>query len=211
MLAGTLTPPRLATECRSDMRWPFIVLLPLWLSGCRFHVELIEDGRLGYAREFNAIEVGESDLGDVLAAFGPPDGVSHTRTTEILEYRNGVHRGTDLAFLLPFRANPVSSLANGIRGALNLVFPEFDEHEEFDRKEFTERASRAVIELLFAFTPLSFSTEDSVTLHDRRLRYDVIQFVLGRDSNVVQRKEQFLGIEVGRSESLVDATLLITR
>ncbi len=189
---------------------PIFVLFALSLTGCRLHVELIQDDGGWQPAEFEVIEIGRSRIDDVLNRLGPPDAVSYTRTTEVLEYRSGGHRGSDLTFLLPSRANPVSGFFNGIRGALSILFPEFEDTEEFNQKGYSERVSRAMIEFLFSFTPLSFSADDSVTLHDRRIRYDVIQIVLGRDDHIVKRKEMFLGVEYQRSENLMGSALLVS-
>ncbi|MCA8959620.1 MAG: hypothetical protein KDC38_03870 [Planctomycetes bacterium] len=175
-------------------------------SGCRLHVERIEDGSGWADPSVDAIRVGVDGRTEILARFGPPHRLEYTETTEILEYRRGVHRGSDLTFLLPTQANPITSAANGIRSFLAFFFPEHDENPEFDREGRTERLAKAFVDFLFSFTPLSVSAEDSLTLHNRRLRYDVLRWILDREDHCVIEMELRRDVD---SEALIRSSLLI--
>lgn len=196
-----------ATEARALGGWPILGLLLLTMSGCRLHLEYVEVGRHWEPEAFDHLEIGRSDRGHVLELLGPPDGVSYTLEHEILDYRVGGHRGTDLQFVLPTSAIPGFAFVANYRDLIDFFFPPIESDGNFGQRSAGERGASILLGIAQSFIPFS-STEDSLSFYGRRVRYDTLRVVLDRESLTLLQKELWLGIEVGRTESLFGSAFL---
>lgn len=192
---------------RSRSSWLILGLALVVMSGCRLHLEYVEVGRHWEPAAFDQLEIGRSDRGDVLALLGPPDGVSYTLEHEILDYRVGGHRSTDLQFVLPTSAIPGFAFVANYRDLIDFFFPPVDSDGTFGQRSAGERGASILLGFAQSFIPFS-STEDSLSLYGRRVRYDTLRVVLDRDRLTLLQKELWLGIEVGRTESLFGSAFL---
>ncbi len=181
--------------------------LTLVLAGCRLQISAISDGSGWTRADYRAVQVGETNRDGLLARLGPPDRLRYTLREEIHEYQIGDHRGTDLVFISPTQGIPGIAIISRIRAIVAFLFPARLESSDF-QDDFTIRFASSLTSALFSFVPLG--TQDSFSLHNRALRYDVARFVLDRKTRVVRSKSLFLGIGDYREEAgLVDRTFLI--
>ncbi|MFN0058799.1 MAG: hypothetical protein ACKVX7_10120 [Planctomycetota bacterium] len=185
----------------------FASLLVGLTSGCRLHLDYVQRGTPWSASDYQRLTPHVHDRGDVLQILGPPDVVTYSTAHEVFLYRIGGHRGSELVFFIPVQAIPGLAILDAIRSTLRTLFGNEPATDEFSQDLGTRIASSLLLGVL-NLAPSDFATPDPLNIRGRRLRYDVVRIVLDRRSLSVLGKEEFLGIEVGRSEQLLSSTLL---
>ena len=161
-------------------------------SGCRWHVSDVAYGGTWAPGDAAPLTVEASSRADVLAALGPPDVVAYTLGDEVLVYRRAAHRGSDLRFLVP---DPGLNFG---RPGLEELAPELDRPEDFSSEAPTIAVMRGILEFAFGFVNPA-GADEAVSVHSRRLRWDVVRVVLDRETRVVRSIEVYRGIPGGEA------------
>jgi hypothetical protein len=121
--------------------------------------------------------------------------VTYTLEEEVLVYRRGIHRGTELRFLIP------DPFVNTLRPGLEGLSPKLQGEEAFDSQNRAITLTEAMVEALFGIlNPLG--TEEALAFQGRELRWDVARIVLDRATQRTRRVELFLGIDYGEARRL---------
>ncbi len=164
-------------------------------AGCRVHFDQIETGGSWTTESVQSLSAEGDTRAEVLGRLGPPDAVTYTLKEEILVYRRGVHRGTELRFLIP------DPFVNTLRPGLEELSPKLQGEEAFDSQSRAITLAETMIEVLFGIlNPLG--TEEALAFQGRQLRWDVARIVLDRATRRTQRVELFLGIDYGEARRL---------
>lgn len=180
----------------------------LSLASCRVHWEHVRDGLPWDPAAYEGVEIGHSDRGVVLDLLGPPADVFYTLDHEVFDYEVGGHRGTDLQFLLPTSFIPLFGIVASFRDAIEILFPTTASDPRFNQATSAERVASGLIGFAQSFIPFG-STEDSLSLSGRRIRFDTARIVLDRETLKVISKELHLAAGKGAKESWIRSSFLV--
>ncbi len=175
------------------------------LGGCTLHMAQYRENNVIEFDRYAAIELGQDQRRDVMAALGPPDRVIYGREVLIFDYIWARHRGTDARVFLP------SEVVPGFDPFFFLAIPRFffDPSEVPDEfvGNHVEQLAEGIARFGTSLVPFS-NGQDLMIARGHQLRHDRLRVVFDRTSLVVQEKSLRSASGEYRDESLTKRVFL---
>ena len=182
-----------------------LIFTGMALGGCTLRLVQVRENNVIDVDRYAAIELGQDQRHDVMAALGPPDRVVYGHSVFVFDYLWARHRGTDTRLFLPSEVVPGFDPFFLLAGP-RLFFDPSEVPEEFVGNRI-ERMAQSLAHFATSLVPFS-NGQDLLIASGHQLRHDRLRVVFDRESLVVQAKSMRSASGAYRDESLTDRVLL---